>query len=358
MPTPHPHPGSAPAWDPAEDPLDPAPSPALDAMMLLLEREPEWLAERPDRLFLRARTHPDLPQVVPQQTHRAEFDRLLASGFKPVLREEGLFDACLYLGTPQREENLANFGRGLLALRPGGLFLCAMPNDLGAARYEKILRQLAPLVVQFSKYHARVFGILLGPEVDRQVLADHAARGGFRRSEQTGFFTCPGVFGWEKIDEGSQLLARNLPEDLSGCGADLGAGYGYLAHQILLLRKGVARLDLFEAEELALQAARKNLQALESPASVGYHWHDVTTGIPPGQYDWIVMNPPFHQGRKRDLELGRRFVRLAAQGLRRDGVLYMVANRHLPYEAILREVLGKVRLVAETPGFKVLSSWR
>ncbi len=358
MTMPHLHPGSAPAWDPAEDPLDPAPSPALDAMMLLLEREPEWLAERPHRLFLRARAHPDLPQAVMQQTHRSEFDRLLASGLKPVLREEGLFDACLYLGTPQREENLANFGRGLLALRPGGLFLCAMPNDLGAGRYEKILRQLAPLVVQFSKYHARVFGILLGPEVDRQVLADLAARGSLRRSESTGFFTCPGVFGWEKIDEGSQLLARSLPEDLTGCGADLGAGYGYLAHQILLSRKQVARLDLFEAEEMALRAARKNLQDLGSPAAVGYHWHDVTAGIPVGQYDWIVMNPPFHQGRKRSLELGQRFVRLAAQGLRRDGVLYMVANRHLPYEAILREVLGKVRPLAETPGFKVLSSWR
>ncbi len=354
----HPHPHSAPAWAPAEEPLAPAPSPALEAMLLLLEREPEWLAERPHRLFLRARAHPDLPQAVMQQTHRAEFDRLLASGFKPVLREEGLFDACLYLGTPQREENLANFGRGLLALRPGGLFLCAMPNDLGAARYEKILRQLAPLQVQFSKYHARVFGILLGPEVDRQVLLEMAARGELRRSESTGFFTCPGIFGWEKVDEGSALLARSLPEDLSGCGADLGAGYGYLAHQILLSRKNVARLDLFEAEELALQAARMNLQDLESSAAVGSHWHDVTTGIPPGQYDWIVMNPPFHQGHKRSLELGQRFVRLAAQGLRRDGVLYMVANRHLPYEAILGKVLGKVRALAVTPGFKVLSAWR
>ena len=51
-------------------------------------------------------------------------------------------------------------------------------------------------------------------------------------------------------------------------------------------------------------------------------------------------------------------VRLAAQGLRRDGVLYMVANRHLPYEAILGKVLGKVRALAVTPGFKVLSAWR
>ncbi|MGI5844902.1 MAG: class I SAM-dependent methyltransferase [Candidatus Xenobium sp.] len=354
----HPHPGSSPVWEPVEEPLAPAPSPALDAMLLLLERESEWLEGHSHRLFLRARAHPDLPQAVMQQTHRAEFERLLTSGFKPVLREEGLFDACLYLGTSQREENLANFARGLLALRPDGLFLCAMPNNLGASRYEKNLRQLAPLVVQFSKYHSRVFGVRLGPEVDRQLLLEQAARGELRRSEKTGFFTCPGIFGWDKIDEGSALLARNLPEDLSGSGADLGAGYGYLAHQILLSNKQVDRLDLFEVEELALQAARKNLQDLESSAAVGYHWHDVTTGIPPGQYDWVVMNPPFHQGHKRSLELGQRFVRLAAKGLRRDGVLYMVGNRHLPYEAILGKFLGKVRTLAATSRFKVLAAWR
>jgi len=341
-----------------EDPLEPASCPALDAMMRLLRQQEGLLAGRPGRLFLRARYHEDLPEAVLQQTRRPEFDRLLRAGLHPVTREEGLFDACLYLGTPQREENLANFGRGLLSLRPGGLFLCSMPNDLGAGRYEKILRGLAPLEVQFSKFHSRVFGVVLPEEPDRELLAEWAARAQFRRSDRTGLFTCPGLFGWDKIDEGSQLLARHLPVDLKGCGADLGAGYGYLAHSVLSTRRQVARLDLFEAEEMALQAARLNLRELDSKAAVGYHWHDVTTGIPSGQYDWIVMNPPFHQGRARSLELGARFVRLAARGLRRDGVLYMVANRHLPYEGLLEEVLGQVRRVAETPGFKVLSSWR
>lgn len=344
--------------EPVEEPLRPAPAPALDAMMLLLQREDGLLAARRQRLFLRARYHEDLPEAVVQQTRKPEFDHLVRAGLHPVTREEGDFDACLYLGTPQREENLANFGRGLSCLRPGGLFLCAMPNDLGAARYEKILRELAPLEVQFSKYHSRVFGIVVPEGLDRQLLADWAAKGQFRRSERTGFVTCPGLFGWDKIDEGSQLLARHLPPELSGCGADLGAGYGYLAHSVLSTQQGVRRLDLFEAEELALQAARLNLQELDSRAAVGYHWQDVTAGIPPGQYDWIVMNPPFHQGRARSLELGAAFVRLAARGLRRDGTLHMVANRNLPYEGILEEVLGHVRKVAEAPGFKVLSSWR
>lgn len=351
---------SAPAPPPPEEPepLAEEPSPALDAMMLLLQREQGLLSGRPDRLFLRARYHPDLPRAVLQQTRKPEYDRLVDARLPVVTEVEGDFDAVLYLGTAQREENLANFGRALQALRPGGLFLCAMPNDLGAARFEKLLGEVAPLEVQFSKFHARVFGVVLPQEPDRELLADWASRGACRRSANTGLFTCPGIFGWDKVDEGSRLLADHLPEVLEGCGADLGAGYGYLAHQILSTRQGVSRLDLFEAERLALDAARRNLEELGSPVKVGYHWHDVTAGVPQGQHDWIVMNPPFHQGRTRSLELGGRFVQLAARALRARGVLHMVANKNLPYEGLLQEALGKVKRVAEGPGFKVLSAWR
>ena len=330
--------------------------------MLLLRREEGLLEGRPKRLFLRARYHPDLPKAVLQQTRRPDYDRLLRGGravrSPGIPPEPGAYDVCLYLGTAQKEENLANFGRGLQALRPGGLFLVAMPNDLGAARFEKVLREFAPLEVQFSKFHSRVFGVVLPAEPDRELLADWASRGEYRRSERTNLFTCPGVFGWDKVDEGSRLLAENLPERLEGSGADLGAGYGYLAWQVLSTRQGVRRLDLFEAEALALEAARRNLEDLASPVPVGYHWHDVTAGIPPGQYDWIFMNPPFHEGRTRRLDLGERFVRLASQGLRPSGGLYMVAPRHLPYEGLLRELLGNVRTLAEGSGFKVLFAWR
>jgi 16S rRNA (guanine1207-N2)-methyltransferase len=39
--------------------------------------------------------------------------------------------------------------------------------------------------------------------------------------------------------------------------------------------------------------------------------------------------------------------------LRKGGVLWIVANRHLPYEAALNEAFKNVRPVADAGGFKV-----
>ena len=72
--------------------------------------------------------------------------------------------------------------------------------------------------------------------------------------------------------------------------------------------------------------------------------------------DFIVSNPPFHEGGGEDKALGQAFIRAAAAALRKSGTLWLVANRHLPYEAILAESFAKVRLVGEGGGYKVFEA--
>ena len=86
---------------------------------------------------------------------------------------------------------------------------------------------------------------------------------------------------------------------------------------------------------------------------VHFHWHDVTTGLPE-TYDAILMNPPFHTGQATDVELGRRFLAVAATALKRGGNLYLVANRQLPYEAVLDGLRLAWRKVAEDATYKLI----
>ena len=72
----------------------------------------------------------------------------------------------------------------------------------------------------------------------------------------------------------------------------------------------------------------------------------------------VIMNPPFHTSRSADPGLGQGFITSAARNLTRNGQLWMVANRHLPYEATLAEAFTKVEEVAGNNRFKVFYASR
>lgn len=167
-----------------------------------------------------------------------------------------------------------------------------------------------------------------------------------------GYVTTAGVFSDGAVDAGSALLAETLPPKLPSRMADLGAGWGYLAAPILS-RKGVTSLDLIEAEALALECARANV----SDPRASFHWGDATR-FQAAAYNGIVMNPPFHVGRASDPSLGRAFIQAAARLLTPSGKLWMVANRHLPYESSLTESFRNVETIGGNGAFKIFHANR
>lgn len=162
------------------------------------------------------------------------------------------------------------------------------------------------------------------------------------------FRTVPGLFSSDGVDPASQLLARALPESLPARMADLGAGWGYLS-AACLSRAGIEALHLVEAESRALDLARRNI----TDPRAEFHWADATSFTLPEPVGGVVMNPPFHTGRKAQPALGLGFIGAAARMLSGRGQLWLVANRHLPYEAALAEQFSTHSLLAETGAFRV-----
>ena len=239
-----------------------------------------------------------------------------------------------------------------LQARRGGVVLACAANKEGARSMQDDLERLAGSVHVLGKHHCRaVWTAPLGDSVDAALLAQWRGLDAPRPILDGRFQSRPGLFAWDRIDAASALLAANLPTDLAGEGADLGAGWGYLAAEVMDRCPGVTALDLYEAEARALALARINLAGRRF--TPGLHWHDVTAGLP-RRYDFIVSNPPFHQGRADQPELGQAFIRVAAQALRPGGRLCLVANRHLPYEQALARGFGEVRKLADAGGFKVI----
>ncbi len=201
-------------------------------------------------------------------------------------------------------------------------------------------------VSDLTKAHGRLFWFAPGALFqDWQAPSPSLAADGFWRSG--------GVFSEDGIDPGSAALAAALPAQLPSRMADLGAGWGYLSTAVLR-RSGVTSLDLVEAEARALDCARLNVT---DPRAV-FHWADATTFRADRGFDGIVMNPPFHVGRSADPALGRSFIAAAARLLSPAGQLWMVANRHLSYDAALSDHFRQVTEVVGTPAFRVTHAAR
>ena len=200
--------------------------------------------------------------------------------------------------------------------------------------FDACRKRLGPLP-SVAKAKGRLFWL---PRTD--AFADWAVDAPERGAE--GFYTTAGVFSDGAVDRGSRLLAEALPAKLPGHVVDLGAGWGYLSAAILA-RGGVTRLDLVEAEALALDCARLNV----TDPRARFHWADALEVRLDAPADAVVMNPPFHAGSKGAPALGQGFIAAAARLLHPNGALWMVANRHLPYEATLR---AQFRRVEELPG--------
>ena len=320
-----------------------------------------WPAEG-GALFLRARDGWPLrasprPGLVCVQDFRPDHDALARAGLtvRGADEVEGPWPLVLVLPPRQRDEARALFAHALDRLAPGGVLVACMENDDGAKSGEADLRRLAGLDGGFSKHHCRVFWTR-GAARDADLLAEWRAADAPRVAVAGRFLSRPGVFAWDRIDAASALLAAHLPDDLCGHAADLGAGWGFLADALLARCPGITALDLFEADARALDLARLNLAPHAGRVPLGFHWHDVTRGLP-GTYDVIVSNPPFHTTQRAARpEIGQAFIRAAADALRKRGRLWLVANRHLPYEQVLGAHFGQVRTVAQANGFKVVEA--
>lgn len=297
----------------------------------------EWRA-----FFLRAE---DLPfaEIDAEQSFRPAFLRLKQA--VPRL-ENGGHELGLVLLTKHKEENFANIARGWALLAPGGTLVCAGANDDGAASLEKHAAKAFGGVESLSKFHSRVFWFVKGshapPDYWQKLTTLHSVGDGSWQSQ-------PGIFSWDHVDGGSAMLATHLPHDLFGHVADFGCGWGFLTRHVLATCPAVTKIDGIDAEHRAVEASRANV----TDPRATFHWLDLINEAAPATYDAIVCNPPFHAGRAAEPSLGQGFIAVAARALKPRGRFYMVANRGLPYEPLLKAHFASFETLADNNKFRV-----
>lgn len=261
-------------------------------------------------------------------------------------------DLTVVLCGRHRGANELSLAEALDRTRAGGRVVVAGAKTDGTASLRKRAAGLLDVGGHASKNHGIVFWLTRAPDTEQA--ADILREANPSVLIDGAFAAAPGLFSHDRIDEGSRLLAENLPATLSGRVADFGAGWGYLSVETARRAAGIVSLDLFEASHAACAAARDNLAKLAPATASSVHWHDVQSERVERRFNAIVMNPPFHQGRAADPRIGEGFIKAASAALVPGGRLMLVANRDLPYEQVLQAGFSRHGETTREGRFKVL----
>ena len=261
------------------------------------------------------------------------------------------FGSALILAPPGRLERDWVLARAIQLLPQGAEIVALGPRDRGGARIAETLRGFGCDVSDEPRRKHRI----CRTNRPAQPVGLEAAleAGAMRLDSRLGLWTQPGVFSWDRLDAGTALLLEALPA-LEGYGADLGCGLGILAVRALQSDR-VTGLELWDIDRRAISCARRNV----SDSRALFRHGDVRRSEGGGaDLDFVLMNPPFHDGGREDRALGLAFIEVAARRLRSGGACWVTANRHLPYEPALTSAFRQVRLAAESRAFKVYEARR
>jgi 16S rRNA (guanine1207-N2)-methyltransferase len=312
------------------------------------------IAPRTDLIALSNRC--DVVHALQQAGHTA-----LLSDFSFESWGESSLDTVVYRISKEKAVVHHIINAALERLRPGGELWLIGGKQEGIKTYLDKAVQRACGTVEIERHGAFWFGAItrgatLGAALDDQrytELRELIAEDGW------SIWSKPGIYGWQKIDRGSQLLVEQFASvwpDAPASVLDIGCGYGYLS-MCALQRWSQARVVATDNNLAATHACEKNLAVLNNKGAAGERSAVVLADCAQGideRFEAVICNPPFHQGFDVESDLTSRFLRAAREHLSSRGRALFVVNQFIPLERKAQPLFRQIREIARANGFKII----
>ncbi len=165
------------------------------------------------------------------------------------------------------------------------------------------------------------------------------------------------VFSRTGLDIGARFFMQHLPENLDGEIVDLGCGNGVIG--LTLLDKNPEATVVFVDESpMAVASSRLNVET-NMPDALGrceFMINNALSGVEPFRFNAVLCNPPFHQQHALTDNIAWEMFHHARRCLKINGMLYIVANRHLDYFHKLKKIFDNCETIATNSKFVVLKA--
>jgi 16S rRNA (guanine1207-N2)-methyltransferase len=263
------------------------------------------------------------------------------------------YDAAIINAPKGREVGRRLIRLAARSLKPGGRLIVGGANRAGVKSLIDDARRVigAMQVVKIKASHRVAVGVR-GGSIELSDDPGYAAHTATVRDRTWRYVSCPGVFAWDRLDDGSRALIEAMQLNPADSVLDLGCGSGLAGLVAAALAGQVVSVD---ASALAVEAARRTYQINRVAARATVLLSDCAAAVFDRAFEAVVTNPPFHQGVGTDYAVAKQFVIDAARVLKPGGRLWLVANRFLRYERELADRFAEVRVAYEDNRFRVLT---
>lgn len=321
----------------------------------------------PDRVALIGVTDPalldELETGLAITEHRGLFDRLSSACGEDWRVVFGYDDPALVPGhaegvvvfMPKSRRELAMRLALARGLAPGGQCWLVGAKKEGVGGGAQLLKDQFPNAGKIdSARHCQVWQADIPSDAELFRLSDWLEWHDIGQSSPLAHL--PGVFSDGRLDEGTALLLDTLTSEppVEGPVLDFACGAGVIT-AALGQRGGRDRLHGVDVQAQAVHCAR---QTLSRAGLDGDIWASDGLAEVRERYRLIVSNPPFHQGVETTTATTESFLADCRNHLEPGGELRLVANRFLPYEALIRQHLGRCETLASNSRFVVYRAFR
>ena len=270
------------------------------------------------------------------------------NGFK--IKKNKSFDKTFVNITKSRKESFFNIAAAFFLTKINGIIIITGDKELGVDFYLKKIKSFVNLNI-ISKSNGKIT-LFKKPNFIPEEIKIWKNFGKFQKIN-ANFFTLPGCFSEKEIDDGSRLLSSQFSNKLYGKVADLGAGWGYLSSKALESNMNIKEISLVESNLNALNCSRKNISNFKA----NFFWADIEIeDLKLENYDHVIMNPPFHKGKKFVHSLVTIFLNTAKKILAKNGTLWMVHKKELKYECVINDMFQNFEYIYINKGYRIIKA--
>ncbi|XBC44632.1 MAG: 16S rRNA (guanine(1207)-N(2))-methyltransferase RsmC [Buchnera aphidicola (Schlechtendalia peitan)] len=166
--------------------------------------------------------------------------------------------------------------------------------------------------------------------------------------------TIPGVFSYNKIDVGSQLLISTFTNSITGDILDIGCGSGILS--ILLAKfSNKVKLTLVDTNIAALKSSKLTLKSNNITGNVLLS--DVYSNVYK-KFDLIISNPPRHKNSKTNLNCIQEIIKNSVQYLKKNGEIRIVVNSHISCHKFFKNTFTYYNVLKKEKNFTIYQAYK